>query len=126
MYNNESYEEYIRSILGYPNYNNSHFENDNYNSLEEYYPEIYKTVYPMVTKSCLNNTRPITEEVINELTEEIYKSVEPNTNLPNQTNQTRNSNANNGLKDLIKILLIRELLGNRPNRPGRILKFYKK
>ncbi len=154
MYNNESYEEYIRSILGYPNYSNNYFENGNYypnnyrnineeNELEQYYPEIYKIVYPMISKECLNNTNPISEELIEEMTDKIYNSIEVdneiqlNINLKNETNNRNVSNnvntkkevtnntkienrqiRNNNLRDLIKILLIRELLGNRPNRPN--------
>lgn len=156
MYN-ESYEEYIRSILGYPNYNsNSCYENQ-YNSnmanrrnsemdaqLEECYPEIYRVVYPMVNKACTTNTRPITPELIDELTDEIYSAVETDNNinisinLTNEVQTTGNRNTanrvntenakevpqnrgedrqfrNRGLQDLIRILLIRELLG----RPGR-------
>ena len=157
MYNNESYEEYIRSILGYPNYNNSHFEEtqyypDNYpdyelnSELEDCYPEIYRVVYPMVTKACNMNVKPINSALIDELTEEIYSSigteneVKININLTNQTSASSNNRntpstnnnikkeekrgedrqiRNNSLKDLIRILLIRELLGNRPNRPNR-------
>ena len=75
MYN-QDYEEYIRSILGYNNeidketpytsYNmnnmtNTTYQNDYNNTyrqtdeLEQYYPEIYKIVYPMVKKVCNNN-----------------------------------------------------------------------
>ena len=155
MYDNESYEEYIRSILGYPNYNNRHFEETQYYSnnypkyeqneeLEECYPEIYKIVYPMITTT---NDKPINPNLIDELTEEIYQSIETenelkiNINLTNQTSSSSNNRnitttnprkevtpekrgenrqfKNNSLKDLIRILLIRELLGNRPNRPNR-------
>lgn len=157
---NESYEEYIRSILGYPNYtsDNSCCEND-YNmvnsmvfqrnnetnsQLEACYPEIYKVVYPMVNKACSNNTKPITSELVEELTDEIYAAVENDTeininiNLTNEIQSVGNRNhsshvktetnkgisqnrgedrqfRNRGLQDLIRILLIRELLG----RPGR-------
>ena len=90
MYN-QSYEEYIRSILGYPNYsynndsmsymqsqgynqdnnfNNNYSNTVNNNDLEQYYPEIYKIVYPMVSQICSNNTREITREVIDEMTDE--------------------------------------------------------
>ena len=156
MYNNESYEQYIRSILGYPNYSNSNFEDNSYytnnyvssdiqrnSELEQCYPEIYKIIYPMVTKACSNNMKPNTPDLVDEMTEEIYNSIEPkneirvNINLTNETN-TNNRNIstnnmkreveskktsenrqfkNNGLKDLIRILLIRDLLGNRPPRP---------
>lgn len=154
---NESYEEYIRSILGYPNYNNSSCCENDYNpnmasernnetnrQLEACYPEIYKVVYPMVNKACANNTKPITSELIDELTNEIYTAVENDTeininiNLTNEIQSSGNRNTssrvktesakeipqnrgedrqfrNRGLQDLIRILLIRELLG----RPGR-------
>lgn len=153
MYN-ESYEDYIRSILGYPNYNNNQENSYNYNmmrdrnnernrQLEQYYPDIYRIVYPMVNKACTNNMKPITSELIDELTNEIYSSLETgeqiqvNINLRNELKSTGDRNAssnaskaeklkenrgedrqfrNRGLQDLIRILIIRELLG----RPGRI------
>ena len=159
---NESYEEYIRSILGYPNYNssnNSCCEND-YNpnmvsqrnnetnsQLEACYPEIYKVVYPMVNKACSSNTKPVTSELIDELTDEIYAAVENDTeininiNLTNEIQSSGNRNVssrvktetakeipqnrgedrqfrNRGLQDLIRILLIRELLGRPGGFPG--------
>lgn len=167
MYN-ESYEDYIRSILGYPNYNNS-FENDynyykpvNYRNtdqlseLENYYPEIYKIVYPMIRNTCMNNTENVTEELIDKLSDEIYSALENNNEInlsinltndvPSNRNRSTSSNVNKkeatvesrgedrqfrnrGLQDLIRILLIREFLGNSgrflgnrppmppPNRP---------
>ena len=96
MYN-QSYEEYIRNILGYPNYsynndsmsymqsqgynqdnnfNNNYSNTVNNNDLEQYYPEIYRIVYPMVSQICSNNTREITREVIDEMTDEIYSAIE--------------------------------------------------
>lgn len=167
--NEQSYEEYIRSILGYPNIkrdSNNVYENNSYgisnqntenSELENYYPEIYKIVYPMVMKRCKDNTKPITRELIEEMTDDIYMSVgiendiDINITLNNEINsnamQNRSSNyanrqtrrdmthesskikqepenrgedrnfRNRSLRDLIKILLIRELL-RRPNFPG--------
>lgn len=165
--NEQSYEEYIRSILGYPNTmskcnnnvydNNSHAmsyrQNTDNSMLEDCYPEIYKIVYPMITKSCANVTRPITRETIENMTDEIYSAVEVeneigiNITLKNNvqtTSQNRNVShpsqnvkkdifqesstankqqenrgkdrqfRNRNLRDLIQILIIRELLG----RPG--------
>lgn len=114
----ESYEDYIRSILGYPNYG-SHSENccmaNTYEAmpmempenntqnmrLENCYPEIYKVVYPMINKACSTNTKPITEELIDELTNEIYLSIENDNeinvtiNLNNEVGSiTNNRNAN--------------------------------
>ncbi len=163
MYN-ETYEEYIRSILGYPNTVDTYqsMPTNNISSmstqeLESCYPEIYKVVYPMINKACSTNTRPITSELIDELTNEIYLSIESdneinvtinlnneisnnNENRSNLSNGNRNSPVsgkvssvkeqkiqenrgedrqfrNRGLQDLIRILLIRELLG-RPGFPG--------
>ncbi len=168
---NESYEEYIRSVLGYPqanfyggmsqcpNCNNmnyyAEFDNTNFSGLnnstrinnqeelEKCYPEIYKLVYPMVVKKCQNTKMTLSADDIENMTDEIYfalenrEGVELNINLTNdvRTNETvsnvkTNNRAdvkikettekretrqiNRGLRDLIKILLLRELL----NRPG--------
>lgn len=106
----ESYEDYIRSILGYPNYED-HSENccmtNAYETmpmenmqLESCYPEIYKVVYPMINKACSTNTKPITEELIDELTNEIYLSIENDNeinvtiNLTNEVGTTNNRNMN--------------------------------
>lgn len=166
---NESYDDYIRSILGYPNYMSNNMDsnciqpyrqtNYSYNSnsdrkIEECYPEIYKIIYPMVVQVCRNNTRLITNDVIEDMTNEIYSAIEVDQineigvsiNLTNEvsTNQNRSQNVkssnkvtdntkkekdaenrsedrvsrNNSLRDLIKVLIIRELL-NRPNNPPR-------
>lgn len=167
MYNN-SYEEYIRSILGYSNQTSSQYVNRNCQNeydnsqilqaqkLENCYPEIYKIVYPMITKICNNCETPITRETIERMTDEIYSAVESNNeininiNLGNEMRQDeKNRNTSNrsnvtqeakkelkksaiqekmsmessredrqfrnrDLRDLIQILIIRELLG----RPG--------
>lgn len=161
MYN-QTYEEYIRNILGYqpnnqmdsmyqPNYQMAQIYDRDYNyanmqreDLEGCYPEIYKVVYPMVEKACRSNSKPVTKELIDDLTNEIYMSIEGNQevhiniNLQNEV-ENRNSNTktqnknesktkeepqnretrqfNRGLIDIIRILLIRELLG-RPGFPG--------
>ena len=175
MYNNV-YQEYINNMLGGVPRNQSAFENmplatnnmyDNYQmqsntnlDLERFYPELYKLLYPMIQTACMRNTKPITEETIDEMVKEIYTSFNAdgdmtilNINLTNNTNgktkaaeqqsslnrtssktssaETRTSEAdetrvarpnNFVLNDLIRILLIRELLGrpgNRsPIRPG--------
>lgn len=173
MYDNQ-YEEYIRSILGYPNTTNMN-QNQMYqneysvasqtnirNDLENFYPEIYKIIYPMIKKACEGNIMANSREEIEQMTDEIYSAIEDsnqinvNINLGNtvsltNTNRTQNRNdlhkeevqkkspekqevenrnaeienrrspRNNNLRDLIKILLIRELLGRPhhhfPQRP---------
>lgn len=155
MYN-ETYDEYIRSILGYSpinSYNNNYQEHRNQNTnhetrtnteLEKSYPEIYKIVYPMITKKCSNVRSSLTNDDIENMTDEIYYALEDrneiqlNINLTNDVRTTQSNTTkvvdkkpeveikdvtqekrqtrqiNRGLRDLIKILLIRELL-NKPN-----------
>lgn len=174
MYN-ETYDDYIRSILGYTpargyedsyqdyrnqnmnmNYNMTSNMNTNYMNttsdmdLESCYPEIYKIVYPMVCKKCDSVRMPVTNDDIQNMTDEIYFALEGraevqlNINLGNEvrssetsnTNMTRTSDKkpdvkiseassqnretrqfNRSLRDLIQILLIRELLRRRRRRP---------
>lgn len=166
MYN-ETYDDYIRSILGYPpargyedSYQDYRNQNMNYNmtsninttsdmDLESCYPEIYKIVYPMVCKKCDSVRMPVTNDDIQNMTDEIYFALEGraevqlNINLGNevrnseisstnvaktvdkkpdvkisetssQNRETRQFNRN--LRDLIQILLIRELLRRRRRR----------
>ena len=197
----QNYEDYISSILGYPVQNNmgcslryntdqtNTYSNANIeyltsmprysNEILDLYPEIYKIVNPMVCKICEANTKPITSELIEQMTDEIYLNLESDTNiddeiinirvnLPNseaeanrnrqvqknaqntsgntskrirdnrQDNSSKNrveetANAtsqpredrqirrrNNTLRDLIKILILNQLLGGRrPQRPPR-------
>ena len=174
MYN-ETYDNYIRSILGYPvsnqfelynqempEYQNyQEYRNPTFNTtinisgnnveLENSYPEIYKIVYPMVTKKCENvRSETFSKSDIENMTDEIYYALEEkqekriNINLTNNMSSTKAQNnsavstsakvenkrpdvkisqkaiensekrqINSGLRDLIQILLIRELL-NRP------------
>ena len=147
MYNN-IYQEYINNILGTRNNEQFNYDTETHREsdffqfqssinmeLEEFYPELYKIIYPMIQTACMKNTKPITEETIDDLVKEIYS----NFNSDDISNELRNDNKNNEvskapkaknisesdnrsfrdnnfvLKDLIRILLIRELLG----RPGR-------
>lgn len=175
MYN-ETYDDYIRSILGYPpmrsyddNYGDYRNQNMNYNmtsnmntnymnstsdtELESCYPEIYKIVYPMVCKKCDSVRMPVTNDDIQNMTDEIYFALEGraevqlNINLGNEVRSSEINNTNvaktadkkpdvriseassqnretrqfnRSLRDLIQILLIRELLRRRrrPPMPG--------
>ena len=105
--------------------------------LEDSYPEIYKIVYPMVRKVCAkNNYRGYSKTEVDRMVEEVYSSlevndaVELNITLNNDVrgssskdeageadatdSEKRQIRRNNGLNDLIRILILRELLG----RPG--------
>lgn len=166
MYNNV-YQEYINNMLGtIPNnqeifeintlnpYSNFQEPMNNNLDLEKFYPELYKLLYPMIQTACMRNTKPITEETIDEMVRDIYMNFNfdnatiLNINLTNDvtnktktqqtTNKTetkntaqikseeredRNIRPNNFvLNDLIRILIIRELLGRPRNtfpiRPG--------
>lgn len=113
------YDNYIRNLYGlnennyYSNYNRGM---DQKEEIEEYYPEIYKIVYPMISKACSSRYEPINKSLVENLTNEIYLALEANTEFNEklkEINETR-SPVNRGLQDLIKILILRELLG----RPG--------
>lgn len=89
----QNYEDYIRNILGYPimTTNNQYAGNTNsvtYNydyitnrpiysqDILNLYPEIYKILNPMVCKICESNTKPITRELLDQMTDEIYLNIE--------------------------------------------------
>lgn len=181
----QNYEDYMRQVLGYPmndpniyetyDYRNDSIYQDTYS---ECYPEIYHLVYPMVCKACETNTQPITRELVEKMTDEVYMAIEDtqttvnirvNTSKPeenrisnsstnrNNSEEIRNSktkserinksvsshaenrevkasnssmpenrentalaetrHSNSTLRDLIKILILNQILGNRPRPP---------
>ena len=161
MYN-DSYDDYIRSVLGYPSNYGTGFNMMQENSdrdIEACYPEIYNIVYPMVTKACMNvdTSRAITSDMVEKMTNDIYFAIEGNDNVSininlgndvgnrddrstnakeakNETTEVLNRQENREdrqmgrvrnpmFRDLIRILLIRELLRrrreHRPSFPGR-------
>lgn len=96
----QNYEDYMRSILGYPIRQNEYintFENCNMNDtmlmdypeqtprysdeIMDLYPEIYKIINPMVCKICEANTKPIDRELIEKMTDEIYLNIESDPSL---------------------------------------------
>ena len=128
-----SYDDYY-----YETQYQNNFSNVSNEMIESMYPEIYRIVYPMVCKVCTQNSqREITRDLVDRMTEEIYSNVEPDDRITNPVMNTRtvlkngdvrNPNAkepetrsetrqsNFLLRDLIRILILREL--GRPNRPG--------
>lgn len=87
----QNYEDYMRTVLGYPIENQCTYGRDfleempNYqvlyedrNELEDCYPEIYKVLYPMVCEMCDNCNKPITRDKIDEMVEKISERVEQN------------------------------------------------
>ena len=152
----QSYDDYMRSVLGYQTGNNiyantysprndyyydmptmmtSTYNTNDTERLNEFYPQIYKLIYPMVCKVCSQNAnREITKELVDRMTDEIYINFESDdrqtqpVRQPLKNGDVRNPNAkepevrqenrqnNFLLRDLIRILILRELLkpGNRP------------
>lgn len=120
----------------YPTQNQAYY-NEN---LEAMYPEIYRKVYPLVMREVATNTRGITEDRIEEIVNKIYDELEDkqsreieqdkvNSNgvYSNNTKNVKTTEVkedrqprprNNLLRDLIRILLLRELL-RRPHFPIR-------
>ena len=133
--NDSIYDEYMRSVLGFQpmNYNTYNMYYDNFEmsnmtamnslqiqELENCYPDIYRIVYPMVQRVCSQNTRPITKELIDNMTDEIYFSIEDREMSENRKEESENRQTNFRnltLRDIIRILLLREFLG-RPGFPG--------
>lgn len=132
--NNSIYEEYMRNVLGYQpmshtfdmDYDNWEMSGENF---EDCYPEIYSIVYPMIQKACMENTRPLTRDLIDSMTDEIYYSIEDKEMVQNREKTEKSSKStdtpenrqtsfrNPTLRDIVRILLLRELLG-RPGFPG--------
>lgn len=133
----QSYDEYMRSMMGYPMRESiSPYSNMDAcpEDLERMYPEVYRVVYPMVCFACDNMRTPVTEEMVDMMTDDIYDRVEADGRInvevsvevrnsqsssesTSETRQRRPRRRNRFLRDLIRILLLRELLGRR-RRPG--------
>lgn len=136
MYNS-NYEEYMRNVLGYiPNntyqMNNSMYEYNQTRSYDEatiegLFPEIYRTVYPLVKNACMRIGGSINRDIIEQVTDEVYRAIEENDSNKKMA-EVRNAQQskrieetrqrNYLLRDLIKILILRELIGRPgPSRP---------
>ncbi len=139
--NYQDYDEYMRSLIGYPNMRTSMspsmFPMEAYSDdLERMYPEVYRVVYPMVCFACDNIRTPVTEEMLDMMTDDIYDRVEAdgrinvdisvevrNNEEVQENRQRRPRRRNRFLRDLIRILLLRELLRRRHRRPFYLLYF---
>lgn len=86
----QNYEDYMRSVLGYPIDNSYTYDNyitqDNrnyntYENMEELYPNIYKEINPFVCKECDGYTGPITKEVVDSMVDKIYSNIEMNNEI---------------------------------------------
>lgn len=101
----QNYEDYMRTILGYPverqntysNNNCLHFNDTNLaiqnmprenqyvqvnfarndeSDVLNFYPEIYRIVNPMICKVCEKYNEPITKELVVKMTDEVYNNLE--------------------------------------------------
>ena len=134
------YEDYMQTVLGYNYGPDTYREAEMYNMAQQtpnlqevnkLYPEIYGVVYPVVQKVCSRrNISNVTEEMISEMVEEVYGVIEPGDDIVEQgeaplrngdvrnprAKETRRVCKNNNclLKDLVRILVLRELFGGRP------------
>ncbi|MGN1300500.1 MAG: hypothetical protein ACI4VC_04065 [Clostridia bacterium] len=160
----QSYEDYMRNTLNYsgmgspmgmqgtscPNMNcqnmcitpysnmssNQMMWQDSSCDLERMYPDSYRVVYPMVVSTCRNVSMPVTEDMIDRMTDDIYDravadgrinvdiSVELETKEDSKEEDRqminrppRRRRRNRFFRDLIRILLLRELIGRRPGFP---------
>ena len=139
-----NYEEYMRNVLGYnqtpkdtyqyPEYSYEKFNQRGFETikLENLYPEIYKLIYPEIQKESIKIGNMINEDIIEKAIDGIYRVIEEKEkrddalnkrNIDNKTmapQQTRkiedNRCRNEMLRDLIKILLLREIM----DRPGNM------
>lgn len=91
MYDETSYEEYMRSVLGYrPMYGNDNiYEPNDYYIMQttttpimqeeqcnEMYPEIYHKIYPLICKECNSMNTQLTKDLLEKMTDKVYQAIE--------------------------------------------------
>lgn len=115
--NNSLYDDYMRSVLGYrPMGTEEYYSNMQNDAIENMYPDTYRLIYPMVQKRCAQSREPITKELVDNMTNEIYLALEDPSMY--EDNRGENRQRNPLMNDLIRILILRELLPGRPPRPS--------
>ncbi len=88
----QNYEDYMRAVLGYPVDSSIYQRNDSYfmeqmpnyineKQIEEMYPQIYKTLNPLVCSACDGLSGEITNQMLENMVDEIYKKVELNNEI---------------------------------------------
>jgi len=88
----QNYEDYMRTVLGYPT-NNTFIGNDNLynmdrvttydnrNNIEDMYPQLYKSINPIVCSVCDNFSGKLTEQILDNMVDEVYKKIELNNEI---------------------------------------------
>lgn len=138
----QNYNDYMQNILGYSptNYSNSRNSYSNtyqsWDTLEKMYPHTYRVVYPMVVSTCSMIAMPVTEEMLNRMTNDIYDRAIMDDNISaeiesrDEISSSQNDNEsrpmmphrrNRFFNDFIRVLILRELLDRRPKFPFRPL-----
>lgn len=142
----QNYDDYMRNTLGFSNTNcpNMYMNTQNpyqttfqvTDNLERMYPETYRIIYPMIVSSCNMISMPITEEMIDRMTDDIYdraiadsrinvdinvevETRDDNSKQTSDESRQRRPRRNPIFRDLIRILLLREILGRRQRFPFR-------
>lgn len=86
MYDNE-YEEYMRSVLGYPPVDNTYYSKnifpyrqcENEQNYSKFYPDIYVALNPIVSKVCNNyRSATISDDIIETMAMEVCNNFESN------------------------------------------------
>ena len=138
-YRDTSYYNIPNPVTYYNNYSTTNTVNT---KLEGMYPEIYRIIYPLIMREVGNNVRGYSEDVIEDIVEKIYNeidvkyvesnrleelnkdvksSISSSVNKVSKTEEIRENRSscqkNKLLKDIIKILLIREILGGNVRPP---------
>ena len=137
----QSYEDYMRQVLGYPIndpniyenydyrnnqiYSNTYYPNQCQNNMQEseilsYYPEIYHKIYPMVCKVCDSCTQPINKELIQKMTDEVYNVIENSDTIVNVRIQTNNEK-NNAIQNKTRVDNIKKDDVQRETRQSNFL-----
>lgn len=101
----QNYEDYMRSVLGYPTENQDTYrmncfeDTQNYvmpyqntKELEDCYPEIYKMINPIVCEVCDKYSTSITRDMLENMVEEVYQKIEINNEILIKINIDNRSN----------------------------------
>ena len=141
MYYND-YEDYMRSVLGYNSANSNMYNQEYYmpnrmqcnmgtyqnmnscsqmqDNMEELYPDIYKIVNPIVCKVCQNNTKPITNDLLEQMVSEVYSNINADDiNIVNINIETGDVVTNNRTIDSKEQKISKEQRENRTSEEKR-------
>lgn len=109
--NRQTYEDtYFSRNQSISNQNITNMSEDEVRSC---YPEIYHLVYPMVCKVCDANTEPITRQLVEKMTDEVYNAIEDTSTVVNIRVDAQSSEEKRSNKE------VEEKVSDVPNRIAR-------